>query len=160
MNNSAIRRLLRAGITTGIVDGLFSGILAQFFYGSTAVRLFQGVAATLLGNGALEGGIRTAAIGLAMHFGVAFGWSTVFLALFAASSGLRAVLSKPGGVVKAAAVFGPAVWMTMSLVVIPWLVHRPPTINSRWFVQLVGHFPFVGLPIVGTIARLKPRAPA
>lgn len=153
MNSSAADRLLRAGIATGIVDGLFSGVLAQFFYGSTAVRLFQGVAATLLGNAALEGGTRTAAIGLAMHFGVAFGWSVVFLALVAASGWLRGVLARPGGIVKVAAVFGPAVWMTMSLVVIPLLVHRPPTINYRWFVQLVGHFPFVGLPIVGQIGR-------
>jgi hypothetical protein len=30
MNNSAASRLLRAGITTGVVDGLFSGVLAQF----------------------------------------------------------------------------------------------------------------------------------
>jgi len=153
MNNSAARRLLRAGITTGIVDGLFSGILAQFFYGSTAVRLFQGVAATLLGNAALEGGARTAAIGLAMHFGVAFGWSAVFLAIVAASARIRGVLARPAGAVRVAAVFGPAVWMTMSLVVIPMLVRRPPTINYRWCVQLVGHFPFVGLPIVTAIGR-------
>ena len=39
----------------------------------------------------------------------------------------------------------------MSLVVIPLLVRRPPTIGFRWWVQLVGHFPFVGLPIVAGI---------
>jgi hypothetical protein len=146
-------RLLRAGATTGIVDGLFSGILSAFFYGSSATRLFQGVAATLLGNSALEGGLRTAAVGLAMHFGVAFGWSAVFLSIATASSGLRKLLARPGGIVLVAAIYGPLVWMAMSLAVIPSLLHRPPAINFRWWVQFVGHFPFVGLPIVWSIAR-------
>ena len=94
---------------------------------------------------------RTAAIGLLMHFGVALGWSTVFLLLHDRWAWLRARVRSPGGVLAVAAVFGPLVWLTMSLVVIPLLVHRPPNINGRWLVQLVGHFPFVGLPIVAMI---------
>jgi uncharacterized membrane protein YagU involved in acid resistance len=53
--------------------------------------------------------------------------------------------------VKAAALYGPLVWMTMSLVVIPLLVHRPPAITTRWWIQLFGHIPFVGLPIASAI---------
>jgi hypothetical protein len=41
----------------------------------------------------------------------------------------------------------------MSLAVIPLLVHRPPTINFRWWVQLLGHIPFVAIPIVASISR-------
>ena len=40
----------------------------------------------------------------------------------------------------------------MSLVVIPLLVHRPPSITFRWWVQLIGHAPFVGLPIAAVAA--------
>jgi hypothetical protein len=40
----------------------------------------------------------------------------------------------------------------MSLVVIPTLTHRPPALSFRWWVQFVGHFPFVGLPIVASSA--------
>jgi hypothetical protein len=36
----------------------------------------------------------------------------------------------------------------MSLIVIPLLVHRPPVIVPRWWVQFFGHAIFVGLPIV------------
>jgi hypothetical protein len=147
-----VATLVRAGVTTGVIDGLFSSLLSVFFYGSTATRLFQGVAATLLGNAAFDGGTRTAAIGLVMHFGVAFGWSAVCLAAVMRSPRIRALLARPSGVVMAAAVYGPAVWVTMSLVVIPLLLHRPPAINFRWWVQLVGHFPFVGLPIVASVA--------
>jgi hypothetical protein len=38
-------------------------------------------------------------------------------------------------VVKVASVYGPFIWMVMSLAVIPLLLHRPPTINVRWWVQ-------------------------
>ena len=63
----------RAGVLTGVVDGLFSSVLSVAFYHSTLTLLFQGVARVPLGPDALAGGTRTAAIGLLMHFGVAFG---------------------------------------------------------------------------------------
>jgi hypothetical protein len=43
--------------------------------------------------------------------------------------------------------------MVMSLAVIPLLLQRPPAINIRWLVQLIGHIPFVGIPIVASIGR-------
>jgi hypothetical protein len=130
-----IARLLRAGVLTAVTDGLFSSVLAAFVYGSTVTRLWQGVASVLWGAAAFEGGTHTAAIGVLMHVGVAFG----------------GVLAEPYGVIAVAAVYGPVIWLVMSLVVIPMLTHRPPAINIRWWVQLVGHVPFVALPIVTLI---------
>jgi len=146
---------VRAGLLTGITDGLFSSVLVVVFYGSTVARLWQGVASTLLGKEAIDGGTGPALIGVLMHFGVAFGWSAVFLFLVLRSAWIRRVLSSRFGVFKVAAVYGPFIWLVMSLVVIPLLLHRPPTINLRWWVQLIGHFPFVGLPIVASIAEKK-----
>jgi hypothetical protein len=146
-----IARLLRAGVLTAVTDGLFSSVLAAFVYGSTVTRLWQGVASVLLGAAAFEGGSRTNAIGVLMHVGVAFGWSAVFLLLVLSSSWLRGVLAEPYGVIAVAAVYGPVIWLVMSLAVIPMLTHRPPAINIRWWVQLVGHVPFVALPIVALI---------
>ena len=148
-------RLVRAGLLTAVVDGTFSSVLASAFYGSTVARLFQGVAATLLGPSALSGGTATALVGVLMHVGVAFGWSAVFLVLHARSAALRRLVASPGGVVSVAAVYGPLVWLVMSLVVIPTLRHQPPSITYRWWIQLVGHFPFVGLPIVASVARAR-----
>ena len=144
-------RLVRAWLLTAISDGLFSSVLSAWFYGSTVARLFQGVASTLLGPAALQGGTRTALIGVLMHFGVAFGWSTVFLLIAANSSFIRRVLTAPYGVIRVASVYGPCIWLVMSLVVIPTLLHRPPTINYRWWIQLIGHIPFVALPMVTMI---------
>jgi hypothetical protein len=153
VEGSAISRLVRAGLTTGVTDGLFSSVLAAFVYGSTVTRLWQGVASVRLGASAFEGGTRTAAVGLLMHFGVAFTWSAVCLLLVWSSSWLRGVLASPLGVIGVASVYGPLIWIVMSLAVIPMLTHRPPAINLRWWVQLAGHVPFVGLPIVALIGR-------
>lgn len=153
MIRDALPRLVRAGLLTGVTDGLFSSVLSATVYGSTVTRLFQGVAATLLGTQAFDGGTRTALLGALMHFGVAFGWSAVFLLLVMRSARIRRVLAAPHGVVKVASLYGPFVWLVMSLAVIPLLVHGPPAINIRWWVQLIGHIPFVGLPIVASIGR-------
>ena len=152
MSSDVLSRLLIAGFATGVTDGLFSSGLAAFVYGSTVTRLWQGVASTLLGAAAFEGGTRTAAIGLLMHFGVAFTWSAVFLALVLSSSWIRDAIASPAGVLTAAAVYGPLIWLVMSLAIIPLFTHRPPVINVRWWVQFFGHIPFVALPIVGLIA--------
>jgi hypothetical protein len=146
MTRDNLSKLVRAGLLTGITDGLFASV-QSFFNGSTVTRLWQGVASTLLGQEAFDGGIRTALIGVLMHFGVAFGWSAVFLFLVLRSPWVRRVLGSPYGAFKVASRYGPFIWLVMSLAVIPLLVHRPPAFTMRWLVQLIGHIPFVGLPI-------------
>lgn len=153
-----LSQLVRAGVSTAVTDGLFSSVLAAVFYGSTVSRLFQGVASTLLGASAFDGGTRTALIGVLMHVGVAFGWSAVFLLGLMRAPGVRRVLASRYGVVKVAAVYGPCIWMVMSLAVIPLLVHRPPAITFRWWVQFFGHIPFVAVPIALVAARALRRA--
>ena len=157
MNRDTMSRLLRAGLLTGVVDAIFSSVLVTVFYHSTVTRLWQGVASVLLGKEALDGGTTTALIGLLMHFGVAFGWSAVFLFLVMRSSWVRGQLDTPNGVIKIATLYGPFIWIVMSVVVIPLLVHRPPTFNFRWLVQLIGHIPFVALPIVWSIGGKRPQ---
>jgi hypothetical protein len=151
--HDAASRVVRAGVLTGIIDGLFSSALSVLAYGSTVQRLFQGVAATLLGQRAFEGGTLTFLLGVVMHFGVAFGWSAVFQFLVLRLGWIRNLLASRFGVVRVAAIYGPFIWMVMSLAVIPFLVQRPPSITVRWWVQLLGHFPFVGVPIVASIGR-------
>jgi hypothetical protein len=153
MTPDSLSRLVRAGLLTGVTDGLFACVLSVVFYKSTLMRLWQGVASTVLGPSAFDGGIATTLVGLLMHFGVAFAWSAVFLMLFNRSPTIRRVLGSRYGALKVAAVYGPCVWIVMSLAVIPLLVHRPPSFTHRWFIQLIGHFPFVGLPIVWVVRR-------
>ena len=150
-----IGRLVRAGLLTGVVDGLFSSAVAQFAYGSGVTRLWQGVATTAFGAGAFGGGNRLASAGLLVHFGVAFVWSILFLRAYEYSRGLQRITTSPFGVLKVAAVYGPLIWIVMSLAVIPTMTGRPPAITERWWIQFFGHAIFVGLPIVAMIARRK-----
>jgi hypothetical protein len=148
-----VSRLLLAGLLTTVVDGTFATVQAVFINRSTVTRLWQGVASVLLGSGAFDGGTRTVVIGLLMHVLVAFTWSAVFLFVVMRWSWVRARLDSAAGIVTVAAIYGPLIWVAMSTVVIPALVQRPPSFTSRWLVQLIGHFPFVGLPIVAMSAR-------
>ena len=70
-------------------------------------------------------------VGVLMHFTVAFWWSAVFLVLVSRVTAVRRLLDSPNGVLKVASVYGPAIWLVMSLAVIPFLVRRPPVINGR-----------------------------
>jgi hypothetical protein len=154
-----IGRLLRAGVLTGLSDFAFAMILFVFFYHTSVTRLWQGVAAVPLGKGAIDGGTTYAFAGVFFHFMVAFAWSAIFLFLVMRSQRVRSLLRTTAGQIKAAAVYGPFIWLVMSLVVIPVFLHKPPSITGRWWIQLVGHFPFVGLPMILSLAR-PGRAPA
>jgi uncharacterized membrane protein YagU involved in acid resistance len=146
---SHFKRFLLAGLVTGVVDGLFSSVLSVAFYDSSVTRLFQGVAGVLIGaQPAMDGGIPTALLGLLMHFGVAFAWSILFVTVVLRLAWVRDLAASKYGVLKVAALYGPLIWSFMSLVVIPLLIQRPPSITPRWWIQFFGHIPFVGLPIV------------
>jgi hypothetical protein len=155
--HSPLRRLIQAGALTAIVDGLFASV-SSLFYGSTPTRVFQSVASTVIGPQSFQGGTRTALIGVAMHVAVAFWWSAVFLVLVRRSACIGRTIESPAGRFRVASVYGPSIWLVMSLAVIPLLVHRAPAITGRWWIQLLGHIPFVGLPIVTSIARRPPVA--
>jgi hypothetical protein len=148
-------RLVRAGLLTGIVDGLFASFLSGAVYRTGVTRLWQGVASVLLGPEAMTGGTRTALIGVLIHFGVAFTWSAVFLFLVMRWGRVREVLASPGGVLKVSAVYGPFIWLVMSLVVIPAFTGRAPAITSRWWVNFFGHIPFVAMPMVWAAGRWR-----
>jgi len=148
-------RLLRTWLLIGVVDFLFATCLSVFAYGGTFARLWQGVASVPLGAEAMKGGSRTVAIGILLHFAVAFFWSAFFLFVALRAGFVRGLLDSAYGVLKVAALYGPFIWLVMSFVVIQAFTQRPPAINFRWWVQLFAHIPFVALPIVWA-ARPRP----
>src|SRR4051812_26490161 len=138
----AVGRISRAGLATALLDGAFSSVLTQFVYGSGAYGMWQRVAGTLIGPVATKGGMASVALGLAMHVFVAFGWSAVFVLVIARMEGIAMTLRTTGGRIAIAAVYGPMIWLAMSLIVIPALTHQPPVITYRWWVQFFGHMVF------------------
>ena len=141
-------RLLRTWLLIGVVDFLFATCLSVFAYGGTFARLWQGVASVPLGAEAMKGGTRTVAIGILLHFAVAFVWSAFFLFVALRAAFVRRLLDSPFGVLKVAALYGPLIWVVMSFLVIQGFTGRPPTVNFRWWVQFFAHIPFVALPLV------------
>ena len=150
--HSATSRLIRAGLLTGVSDAIWAMVAQVFvFHRGSAASVWRGVASVLVGKEAITGGVPATLLGLVMHFGVAFSWSAIFLLLVTRSPKLRAILDSPYGVLKVAAIYGPFIWVFMSFVFVPLFTHREPTVTINWWIQLVGHILFVGLPLVWAI---------
>jgi hypothetical protein len=151
------KRLVRTGLSTAVIDGCFATVLHVTVFGSTFTRLWQEAASVPLGPRALEGGWATVGLGLLLHVVVAFVWSAVFLFLVLRWPWVRRRVASTRGMLEVAAIYGPLIWLVMSMLVIPLFTHRPPRVNGRWWIQLVGHIPFVAVPIVVSSTRAPRR---
>jgi hypothetical protein len=140
--------LLKSAIAVGISDFFFASVSNWFMQHRTPVRVFQGVASVPFGKGMIDRGIGAALIGLLLHFCVAFIWSTVYYLITRSSSVAKNLVRTPQGAVVFALLYGPFIWLFMSLVLIPAFVHRAPTFTPIWWVQLVGHALFVVGPMI------------
>jgi hypothetical protein len=141
-------------LVTATWDFVCASALSIFAYHATFGRFWQGVASTALGPRALEMGASGVAAGLGLHLFVAFIWSTLFVLALARSGRLRGIVERRGGAILVACVYGPVIWLVMSLAVIPLATGRPPTFAFRWWVQVFAHVPFVTLPLVFTARRM------
>ena len=151
--NSVAVAILVTWLVTAAWDFVCATLLSVFAYGSTFRRLWQGVAATVLGPAALTMPRRGVAVGLALHLLVALVWSAAFVLAAARSGRLRRAIARPAGAIAVASVYGPLIWLAMSLVVIPLATGRPASFGFRWWVQIFAHIPFVTLPLVFTARR-------
>jgi len=152
VNVNLLRTWLRAWALITVVDAIFATTLPVVAYHQPLGRVWQGVASMLLGRGA-QLDAPTILFGLVMHASVALLWTSVFMILAVLSPRLRRIVATPAGILGVATLYGPLIWIVMSLVVIPPFSHRPATIGERWWIQLFAHIPFVALPIVATIGR-------
>ncbi len=133
--------ILWGGLACGVLD-----ITAAFVvYGSFGLRpipLLQGIAAGLLGPKAREGALATAALGLLLHFVIAFGAATVFVL---ASRRISVLLQHA---VIAGFLYGVAVYFFMNRVVLPLsAAAKYPFSLEMMVIGVVIHMFCVGLPI-------------
>ena len=136
--------------TLDIVDAfIFFGLR-----GARPIRILQSIAAGVLGREAFNGGWGTAALGLALHFFIAF---VIVLVFLAASQRMPMLARQP---VLVGVIYGIAVYLVMTFVVVPASAAGggglPP-----WPVALNGvliHMFGVGLPAslaAGAAARAR-----
>ena len=147
------RAVIVTWLITAAWDFVCATALSVFAYGGTFSRLWQGVASTAIGPKALTMGAGGVAVGVALHLAVALAWSAAFVLALAGSARLREAVARTRNAVWVALVYGPLIWLVMSLVVIPTATGRPPAFGFRWWVQVIAHVPFVTLPLVFTARR-------
>ena len=146
--------ILWAGLISGTLDITAACIDVSVNFGKGPLWLLQNVAGALLGPATYQGGLGTAALGLLMHFTVAFFWTTVLYLLARRFPGLlrQAV---PTGLV-----FGTVVFLVMYRVVIPLTIelkslYLTTDFNHTWprlrWSQLGVHLACIGLPIALTL---------
>lgn len=153
---SFARALLWGGLACGVLDGTAACVQVWLTSGTTPDRLFQGVASALLGRAALDGGAATAALGLALHFGVAFTATAACARLYRRVPALSAL-----PLVGLGALFGAAVFATMNFGILPLLsglrhltLGTPVRgVGGMGWPQFGIHLVCVGQPIAAAVRR-------
>ena len=148
---SVPRALLYGTLAVGVLD-LLDALVFFGFRGAQPVRVLQGIASGLLGREAFAGGAATAALGVALHFFIAFCVVAVYLA---ASRRFPALARHPFAF---GPLYGLAVYAVMNAIVLPLSATAPapgpkplPVLVNGLLIHALG----VGLP-----AALAARAAA
>src|SRR4029077_16086674 len=126
-------------------------VLWGFILGSNPTAIWQSVASGLIGKSAFDGGTATAALGLALHFFIAFVMALVYVM---ASRRLPVLISRP---IVMGMLYGLALYVVMNFVVVPLSTIGMHPLNPWGAVRaLLPHILFVG-PAISLIAALRAR---
>jgi hypothetical protein len=147
-NARAIPTILRAGLVAGTLDVSAALLVYAQFGPTTGVRLLQGIAYGLIGKAALEGGYKTAFLGLCLHFVIATSWAAIY---FAASRRVAFMLEQP---VVSGGLYGVVVYFVMNHVVVPLSAIGPrPIVFSKAVIAAAILVVCIGLPIATIVSR-------
>ena len=140
-NPNPYRVILLGGLIAGICD-ISAAFINSGLRGRSPMWVLQSVASGLLGADSYTGGIRSAALGLVVHFSIATVWCAVY---YAASRRLALLVRRA---LVCGLLYGIAVYFFMYLVVLPLTFHRSfMTPLSAVLTSLLIHMFCVGLPI-------------
>ena len=151
----AFDTILYGGLVVGILDLLFAFTFYGLILGAQPLRIFQSVAAGLLGRtAAYQGGIRTFMLGILLHFVVAACIATVY---YLASRVLPVLIRRA---VVSGLVYGMIAYLGMNYLVVPLSAigrRSAPLQIPIFLTEIIGHAFLVGLPL-GLLARRSARA--
>jgi len=153
MTLAPIDRPLRAILTAGLIAGTFditdAFVFSYLYRGVSPVRVLQSVAYGALGPSSYNLGLRSAALGLFVHFFIALTATSVF---YLASRKLPILLQRP---ILFGAAYGLAVYVFMYYVVMPLSkIARTPTLAPVSLInQLSIHILGVGITIAFILSR-------
>ena len=144
----ALRPIFITGLVVGVID-IASAFAVGISRGSTPLRVLQFIASGLLGRSAFAGGVSTAALGLALHFVIAFG---VVLVFYAARRKLRVFRERP---VFSGLAYGAIVFAVMNLIILPLSAATIRHALVPDLIQLAIHMFIIGLPTSLLIRRFS-----
>ena len=151
------RAMVAGGLIAGVLDAANALVAYNLAFGMKPVAIYQFVASGLLGPAAFAGGLASGALGLAIHFLIAFTAAALFVL---ASERLVQLRRDPVGW---GLLYGVVVFAVMSFVVIP-LSRIPPSTPSVALLldSVIAHALLVGLPISLAARRYlgRPERPA
>jgi hypothetical protein len=137
--------IVYGGLAVGVLDFLDANIFFGLWFGAKPIRIWQSVAAGLIGRErAINGGLKTALLGLFLHFVIAFIIAAIF---YGASLVIPTLIRHP---VIWGLIYGVACYFVMSYVVVPLSAATPRTGPVPWPTFLngvIGHALLVGLPV-------------
>jgi hypothetical protein len=138
--------VVAGGVTAGVIDMAFACAFWAIKAGVRPARIFQSVAAGVLGGkAAAAGGVQTAALGLALHFFIAL---TVALVYYTAARYAEALWRRPWTF---GSLYGVAVFGVMHYIVVPLSAAGGggvPAFDLLWDgLSLVVHALGIGVPV-------------
>ena len=144
------RVIFWAGLIAGTLDLTGACVVAWLRTGATPVRIFQSVASGLYGPDSFTGGVKTAVLGVVLHFIIATTWAAVY---YLASRRLSFLINQT---IIAGVIYGVFVWLFMNFVVLPLsaVTKRPVPLSSRIIGMLIIVF-CIGLPIAFIVRRFS-----
>ncbi len=135
------------GLTCGVFD-ITQAFIAWGLMGIKPVSILHHIASGVLGPKAYQGGAATAALGLALHFVIAFGAATVY---WLASRRITFMIDHA---VLSGLLYGEAVFLFMYFVVVPLSAAGKSHFTTATLVTgPIGHTVLVGLPIALAVRR-------
>jgi hypothetical protein len=138
---SKSRALVLGTLTVGTLDILDAIIFFGVRSHVAPIRIFQSIAAGILGRAAFSGGLRTALLGAALHYFIAFMIVATFFVLSRYVSVLR---QRP---IVCGVLYGIGVYLFMNLVVLPLSnAGRGPLVLPVAINGLLIHMFGVGVP--------------
>jgi hypothetical protein len=151
--SGALPAIFAAGLLCGAMD-ISAAFLTWAPKGVSPGQVLQGIASGLIGSASFRGGWATGALGLAIHFFIAFTAAAVF---YAASRIIPALLDHPwlAGIGYALVVYGFMYWVVIPL---DHLRSKPVTLSAI-IIAIVTHIVCVGLPISLVVHRFASRSP-
>jgi hypothetical protein len=149
---SGARAILFGTLVVGTLDALDAIVFFGLRSGAGPTRIFQGIASGLIGPAARQGGLKTAALGVFLHYFIAFGIVTTY---FLVSRRALLLTRHP---VMCGLLYGLLAYAVMNLVVIPLSKIGGPTMPALPVLAngLLIHMFGVGLPSALFARAVKP----